>query len=62
MTTLIENAVTYVPAVPLHLKKEPTRFFFLRKILNKFLLRIPYNTDKNFFCHDFKRSKKLLCK
>lgn len=49
MTTLIENAVTYVPAVPLHLKKEPTRFFFLRKILNKFLLRIPYNTDKKIF-------------
>ena len=49
MTTLIESAVTYIPAVPLHLKEELIRFFFLRKILNKFLLRIPYNTDKKIF-------------
>ena len=35
MMTLIESAVTYIPAVPLHLKEELIRFFFLRKILNK---------------------------
>ena len=48
MTTLIESAVTYVPAVPLCLKK-PFKILFLRKILNKFLLRIPYNTNKKIF-------------
>ena len=31
MTTLIENAVTYVPAVPLHLKKRTNKVLFFAK-------------------------------